>query len=136
MTVTYPASDMRREWATEDALLAEAVDALKVPDGGFTYDLVTGQPITTGYAVSIYPDAEEILADATVGDLLAYTLRHADLLTKPGRVFGGWRDPDDGRVYLDVSVNVGQLDSALSLARKFDQLAVFDFAAGKSVRSY
>lgn len=92
--------------------------------------------MTGGYAVSIHPDEEKVLGTVTPGDLIEYVTRHADALAREGSVFGGWKDPADGRVYLDVSTLVSNRDDALALARQHDQLAVFDFAAGQSVVSY
>lgn len=141
MTVAY---DPRPEWAREDrdALavvqprLVELAERLTRPDDGFTIDPHTGADVTGGYAVSVHPDQEVVLGSATAGDLIEYVVRHADALARDGAVFGGWRDPADGRIYLDVSALVVDRGEALELARQHDQLAVFDFAAGRSVASY
>jgi hypothetical protein len=136
MTVAY---DPRAEWAREDReldALRRLVDRVAVPDGGFTVDPRTGADVTGGYAVSLHPEAGRVLAKVTPGALLEFVMTRSDLLTVPGNVFGAWRDPADGRVYLDVSTLVDDLDQALELARQHDQLAVYDFAAGRSVTSY
>lgn len=141
MTVAY---DPRTEWARDDAVslanvsarLSELVTALSVPDGGFTVDPRTGADVTGGYAVSVHPAEGTVLATATPGDLIEYVVSHADALALPGSVFGGWKDPTDGRVYLDVSTLVTDRSEALTLARVNDQLAVFDFSTGQSVVSY
>lgn len=106
------------------------------PDGGFTVDPRTGDGVYGGYAVAIHPDCCAVLAELTLGDVLEFLLRHADTLALPGRVLGGWRDPADGRIYLDVSTLVEDREQALALARCHDQLAVFDFSTGESIRSY
>lgn len=117
------------------AELDVAVTALQERDGGFT--LGTGlEPITTGYAVSLRPDREVILSRATEGDLLEYMIRNADLLGHDGNAFGGWCDPTDGRIYLDVSTVVNDRETALRLAVEHDQLAVWDFAACESIPTY
>jgi hypothetical protein len=77
-----------------------------------------------------------VLAELTLGDVLEFLLRQADTLALPGRVFGGWRDPFDGRIYLDVSILVEDREQALALAREHDQLAVFDFWTGESIPTY
>jgi hypothetical protein len=107
-----------------------------VPDGGFTVDPRTGADVTGGYAVSVHPAEGTVLATVTPGDLITYVVSHADALALPGSVFGGWKDPADGRVYLDVSTLVTDRSEALTLARVNDQLAVFDFSTGQSVVSY
>lgn len=141
MTIAY---DPRIEWAQDDkvtlanvsARLSELVTALSVPDGGFSVDPHTGADVTGGYAVSTLPGEGVVLGRVAPGDLIEYVTRHADALAREGSVFGGWKDPADGRVYLDVSTLVSNRDRALALAREHDQLAVFDFAAGQSVVSY
>ncbi|WP_235926359.1 hypothetical protein [Actinokineospora pegani] len=116
------------------ALLAALAGALSVPDGGFTVDPATGAAVTGGYAVSVDPYCEHIFDQpVTAEDLAAYLVTAHRALRLPRRVLGGWRDPDSGRVHLDVSVVVPTLAEALELGRSAGQLAVFDLAAGKSI---
>jgi hypothetical protein len=108
-------------------------DALTVPDGGFTVTR-DGHDVTSGYALSTSPDHERTYAGTvSAADVLAYATEHAAALSAPGAVFGGWRDPDTGVAYLDVSIVVSDRDEALTLARVHDQLAVFDLDHGESV---
>lgn len=118
------------------ARLAAMAAALSVPDGGFTVDPDTSTDARTGYAVSIYPACERVyLRRVTADDLADYlTLTPAFFaLMRPGRVFGGWRDPDTGRIHLDVSAVLPTVDAAFDLGRRAGQLAVFDLAAGHSI---
>lgn len=109
-------------------------DSLTVPDGGFSVAASTGQNVTSGYAVSIYPEHEHILTGpVSTDDLAEYAASHAEVLALPGRVFGGWRDPASGAAYLDVSVITPDLPTALAHARSHGQLAVFDFATLTSI---
>lgn len=112
------------------------VEALQVPDGGFTVNAWTLHPVTGGYAVSVHPEAQRILGSVREGDLLEYLLTHGELAERSGNAFGGWKDPADGRIYLDVTTVVDDLDQALKLARANDQLAVYGFAEGKSITTY
>jgi hypothetical protein len=142
MTVEY--NPRTAEWAREDRTslaavrdrLSALVDALAVPDGGFSVDPVTGHDVTDGYAVSIHPQDGSILGAVTPGAIIEYVVHHADARARPGAVFGGWRDPADGRIYLDVSTFVHDRTEALALGRAHDQLAIYDFAAGESIRTY
>jgi hypothetical protein len=118
------------------ARLHSLLALVEQPDGGFTVDPRTGEGVYGGYAVAIHPDCCAVLAELTLGDVLEFLLRRADTLALPGRVLGGWRDPADGRIYLDVSILVEDREQALELAREYDQLAVFDFSTGESIRSY
>jgi hypothetical protein len=120
-------------------------DALTVPDGGFSVNVRTGEAVSEGFAVSLWPGREKRTHDVTPESLAEYVAMNEDLLTGSSvqvrdmvltterTVFGGWREPVTDAIYLDVSVVVSKLDTALHLAKRFGQLAVFDFAAGVSV---
>lgn len=128
------ASVVRYSKSTGDALVVRMADALSVPDGGFSVDSLTGKDVTGGYAVAIHPDREhQIAGRVDASEISAYVFEHADLLGKGGVVVGGWRNPDDGVAYLDVSRVVSTRVEAERLARQHNQLAYWDFAAGRSV---
>jgi hypothetical protein len=116
--------------------LSNACANTRQADGGFSIDANTGHAVTGGYAVAAHPDREVILAECTMGDLLEFMIRNADLLSLPGVIMGGWHDPEDHRVYLDVSILVEDRDEAIKLAVDHDQLAIFDFATGESIKTY
>ncbi|WP_394359897.1 hypothetical protein [Amycolatopsis sp. SB7-3] len=116
------------------ALLAELAAACAVPDGGFTIDPTTGVTPCTGFAVSVHPQYEHVIdAPVTADDLAAYLTRHASILHVAGRAFGGWHNPDTGRVYLDVSIVVPTLAEALDHGRAARQLSVYDLATGACI---
>lgn len=129
-----PHTGAERPLQLPPARLTALAGALSVPDGGFTVDPVTGADVTTGCAVSVDPYYERVYDRPVTGDDLAAYLTSAQrAFTLPRRVLGGWRDPESGRVHLDVSVVVETLAEALVLGRSAGQLAVFDLDAGKSV---
>ena len=116
------------------ARIGAMADALSVPDGGFSVNPTDGSDVRSGYAVAIHPEHERILSHpVTTADLHIYISDASEALSLPGRVLGGWRDPDSGRVYLDVSVVVADKDAAISLGQRHHQLAIFDFAATCSI---
>lgn len=116
--------------------LHSLVDALQVPDGGFTVNAWTLAPITGGYAVSVHPELGRILGSVREGDLLEYLLTNGEVAERAGNAFGGWKDPADGRIYLDVTTVVEDLETALRLAKDHDQLAVWSFDERKSITTY
>lgn len=117
-----------------ESLLTRMVKALTDPDGGFSVDPRTGFKVSEGFSVAIYPEREQQLTGRVrIADVKSYAFRNADLFAKRGLVYGGWRDPETGVVYLDVSTVVATRAEAVSLARKHNQLRYFDFAAGRSV---
>lgn len=105
------------------------------PGGGFTYRISDGTEASGGYAVSIYPEFEERLEfeGVTAFALSGYIYDHLDLLSRPNHYLGAWHNPEDGLVYLDVTVVVATPEAAADLCRQFNQQAYYDFAAGQSV---
>jgi hypothetical protein len=119
------------DWSARISAMA---DALSVPDGGFSVDPSDGSDVRTGYAVAVHPEHEHVFdGRVTSNDLHEYIARTKDALTLPDRVLGGWRDPGTGRVYLDVSIVIGDFSEAMTLARKSAQVAIFDFFAMASI---
>lgn len=110
--------------------------AIEKADGGFTYNPVTGEQPTTGFALSIHPEREQKI-DGSKADVVAlaeYAAKNWDLLSQPQNYMGGWHSPDDGQVYLDVSTVVQTAEEAERLAREANQLAYFDLVKGQSIK--
>jgi hypothetical protein len=93
-------------------------------DGGATYraaDLTRVSP-TRGYAVGIgsdsiaWPASESVLSTMLAWAVDAYRTDYV----------GTW--VEDGRVYIDAVVIVASLESAMTIARRHGQLAIYDFA--------
>lgn len=111
------------------------VDRLRAKDGGFSISVVSGQEVDSGYMVSIYQDREQkaYYTAITPDSLNQYIVDNLDVLVQDGVFLGGWHDPDDDSVYLDISVRKNNLGEALSLAELHNQLAVYDLAANRSI---
>jgi len=105
------------------------------PDAGFTYHAVTGEQPHEGFAVSVYKGREGVLdvKDLTVEKLWDYAAKNRDLLREPGNFFGGWHNPADGKLYLDVSKVVSSHAEARRLAGAHNQIAYFDLQNGVSI---
>lgn len=105
------------------------------PDGGFTFHAITKDQPRSGFAVSLYKDRERKLdaKDCTVNEIADYVVRNWDLLSKENNYIGGWVNPEDNKVYLDVSTVVRSADEAFRLGKAHKQIAYFDLAKGESV---
>jgi GNAT superfamily N-acetyltransferase len=112
--------------------VARAVDEAKKPDGGFTLhsDMTPDHP-DKGFAVALAPYEQRVPAnDFTPKDLQSFVARHRALLERdPSLRVGGWHNPEDGLVYLDLSRVVPTREEAMTLAREHGQLSVFDRGA-------
>lgn len=125
---------VRYSKGTGDALVISLADALSVPDGGFSVNPLTGSEVISGYAVAVHPDREQCIAGrVSPAEVSAYVFANADLLARHGVVLSGWRNPDDGVAYLDVSRVVRSRAEAVRLAHGHNQLVYWDFTAGVSV---
>jgi hypothetical protein len=116
------------------SVLVHLSDSLSVPDGGFSVSVDNWSDVRTGYAVSTFPEYEErIVGPVGQARIARYLAIHMQLLARSDVVLGGWRNPDDGVAYLDVTIVVPTRDQALALAQENGQVAVWDFAACESV---
>jgi hypothetical protein len=117
---------------------ARFFERVSEPDGGFSVNPITGsEPSGAGhYAVSTFPKRGKVFdgASITPDDLYNYMRGNMAVLSKPDAYFGGWRDPETGKVYLDISRVTTDKAQAESLARRYNQIAYFDFGAGASVK--
>jgi len=115
-------------------VLTHLADALSVPDAGFSITVEDCADVRAGYAVSIFPQWEwRIAGPVAPEDIARYVATLGSELVRPELVFGGWRNPENGAAYLDVSIVVPDHRQALALARANTQAAIWDFAAGASI---
>lgn len=115
--------------------LDHLAELLRKPDGGFTVDAHTGEPLVHGYAVATYPEfSVDLPADqVNVDTLRRYLRQHAADLATAGTAFGGWHDPETSRVWLDVSTVTTWRARAEYLAKLHNQIAIFDLDRGESI---
>lgn len=109
--------------------LQVAADAAREPDGGFTLNRsLTPDHGTRGFMVALAPYEERVAADSLTPEVIMdYRNRHLQALKADSNLrVGGWHNPEDGQVYLDISRVVPTKEEALKLARKEGQLSVFD----------
>ena len=100
-------------------------------DGGFSVQVASGSIPSSGYMVSLQ-GCEEVYhtEDITDDTIPGYITRIKELLL-PGAYFGAWLD--GSKVYLDVSINLDNLQDALDLARNNSQLAIYNLEDGDSI---
>lgn len=124
--------DEHGQWATTPSGI---MGALQQSDGGFTYHVITGTTPTSGFALSLHKDREQVFdaKDVTLVTLAQYAKANQDLLSQSENYLGGWHNPQDGKIYLDVSTVVQHASEAERLGREAHQLAYFDLAHGQSV---
>jgi hypothetical protein len=112
--------------------LEHAALAARAPDGGFTLHRdLTADAGKDGFAVALAPYEERIPAESfKASDIAAYARKHEGVLSQDSSLrIGGWHNPQDGNVYLDISRVAPTSEEAMALAHEHGQLSVFDRAA-------
>jgi hypothetical protein len=106
--------------------------------GGFTYDISTGEAKSAGFAVAIEGHEKPIRIEGMdkpqVRDALRdYINENMHILAETGNHLGGWLNPEDGVLYLDISKVTGDVKEARRNAIAANQEAFFDFQTMDSV---
>lgn len=101
-------------------------------EGGSTAS-VTGEAVPeTGYMVGGL--AEECVVGWLTEAVVEYYISHnSACLDEPGVYLGGWRNPDNDKVYLDISEHFTSLDAALAVAELRHEIAVFDLSTKSDI---
>lgn len=100
--------------------------------GGFTYQPIDDLSPTSGFALSVFNDAEAVIQNGTrsveemTRDVYAYLQKHRDRFQDPQVHAGGWHDVDAGKIYLDLSVVKPDRAEAVALAQQHNQEGIFD----------
>lgn len=96
--------------------------------GGFSYNATTGSfNPSTGYMVSLAGFEEQFYFDDFENkDIKQYFVKHVKQLCKDESFLGGW--VDGNQVFLDVSININDLETAIYTGIMNDQVAIFDCA--------
>jgi hypothetical protein len=104
-------------------------------NGGATFNPFKGDLADTkNYSVSIYPERTKILpgnpAKTDKGkfkkQLHSFVEANSDLLKDSKNSLGTWYDADSNQTYLDISVTLPHKNTAIALAKKHNQKAIFD----------
>ena len=101
--------------------------------GGFTQTLDgrDASPAGGRYAVSLAGREQRFALQPGVPDVLRYIAANYEDLNQPHHYLGGW--VDEGNYYLDCSILVNDLASALAIAETNGQLAIYDVGNGVNI---
>ena len=101
--------------------------------GGFSYNVNTGESNPkTGYMVSLAGYEEQFYFDDFDNrDLKNYFFKHSVQFAKEESFLGGWLT--DNVVYLDVSINILDLETAIYVGIINEQVAIYDCENNKTI---
>ena len=91
---------------------------------------------TEGYAVSI--KGHELITDGITDKLLeAYIKMNAEYLEKnPAARVGVWLNPENKKIYVDISHVYKNIYNAVDTAAMHDQIAIYDFKRAESINRF
>lgn len=100
--------------------------------GGFTYNLATGDVPTNGYMVSLL-GYEELYDTSTFkeSDLQSFVLKNITKLSSEKEFLGAW--VNDKKVFLDVSINIENLERAIYVGIINKQQAIHNCNNGEII---
>jgi hypothetical protein len=114
-----------------------ALDNLR-KTGGFSVHPVTSGSPTTGYMVSVKPEAEVVYDSVSQVNEAAfrdfYRANAAAFAENPNLHFGGWVDTNTGKVYFDLSARYDNVREAVDAAKATNQLAIWHLDEGREIR--
>ena len=101
--------------------------------GGFSYNVNTGESNpNTGYMVSLAGYEEQFYFDDFDNrDLKNYFFKHSVQFAKEESFLGGWLT--DNVVYLDASINILDLETAIYTGIINEQVAIYDCENNKTI---
>jgi hypothetical protein len=127
----------QRNHANRGGALADTIQQ----QGGVTYNPVRRKEREApahGYALSLAKNTEEVVdgpieTAALRARVKSYVRAHWDQIKAPHNYLGGWKDETTGKVYLDISTVIDDLNQAKELARKANQLAIYDLEKNETI---
>ncbi len=93
----------------------------------FRWGDLSGQPL---YVVSLFPDLGVIKRGKAISaaELTAFAKTHLQLFADPRVCLGTWFNEADGNTYIDINVVLADKATAVELAKRYNQIAIFDLA--------
>jgi hypothetical protein len=125
-------------WATGASMgegVASSILERVRENGGLSVNMVDGSEPTGGYMVAKGSQYGSIASDADFYDpikgpkiLADYMKKNKSDLATGKNYLGLWHNKDDGQVYLDISENIQNVDTARTLGAQRDQISIWDVA--------
>lgn len=119
--------------------MEDTLNGIHEPDGGATFNLSGIQP-STGFCASPYPEHSKVFNSSKEVSFNALAKYVKEIEEKDPSIFsqdetylGMWNDPEDGKVYLDISKRYHTAEEARKACEDHDQIAFFDLNVFESV---
>ncbi len=109
--------------------VAQDILHLHAANGGSTFSLYFGSQAGEHlYSVSLFPERSLVIPGQEIDEEIvrAYIEANEDLLRDPRCCVGTWYDPEAGETYLDVAVVLPNKREVILLAKRYNQIGMFD----------
>jgi hypothetical protein len=108
--------------------VAQTAMSMTMSGGGASVNL-KGKPPKDGFMVSPYKDREKTVTfkrdrAEMIKAFKDYQSNNKDFIQQKNHYLGSWKN--QGKVYLDISVNVADKEEAMKMAKEHNQLAIWD----------
>ena len=109
-------------------LVSKVLEFAEANKDGFTLNIRTLQPVTSGFVVS-YRDTQNSFSANDLQSVVAHALTH-------DCVVGGWYNTEDGRYYFDSNkvFAVSELSEAIQFGIENEQIAIFSLDSVCEIR--
>lgn len=111
-----------------------ATAAIKQNPSGFSVHPGTGRSPTSGYMVA-QPGRTQLLnaGELSADHVAQFVTKNADVFQRPDMHIGGWTK--GGKMYLDPSENIHDLDVAVAAGRARNQIAIWDVKNKREIQT-
>jgi hypothetical protein len=127
----------KEEYKESPGWTEKAIRMAKDQGGAFSIDTKSGEAPKTGYMVEARPESRIYLNhEATPEDLQKFHDDNREYLAEhPDLHVGGWYDADKGKNELNISARTEDKNRAIDLAKKLDQVAIYDLNKGEPIET-
>jgi hypothetical protein len=120
-------------------LTTEDLAELIATNSGFTYNPITGAQPSSGYMVSLRgydlsENYQDLLDSLKIEEFIDNYLQTNTDKLRDNFYCGAWVDDSSGLLFMDVSVNVKDIETACYLGICNDQLAIYDLTNRRSIK--
>lgn len=112
---------------TINSLTSEILNFASKNKSGFTLDLTTLKPITSGFVVS-YKETQNSFNALEVQGVIEHALKN-------DKVIGGWFNEKNNKFYFDSNkvFSINELEEAIEFGKKNEQISIFNLDRGKPI---
>ena len=123
LKVSWPSRSRTSRRVTADEW-GDKINQELASNGGFSFREHPDNKPSSGYMVAVAKERPAGTGENVPDDVRQFMQENSALLSKPDHYMGGWEE--NGRLIMDVSLNVQDLEEAVALGLANNQRAIYD----------